>query len=89
MTGKDKTSLLFSVKHESGSLFKALQAFAKKNINMTKIESRPSKRKAWEYVFYVDIDGHINDKNIVDAVEEFSKDVAFLKILGSYPKGEK
>ncbi len=89
MTGKDKTSLLFSVKHESGSLFKALHAFAKKNINMTKIESRPSKRKAWEYVFYVDIDGHINDKNIADAVEEFSKDVAFLKILGSYPKGEK
>jgi chorismate mutase/prephenate dehydratase len=89
MTGNDKTSLLFSIKHSSGSLYEALKSFADAKINMTKIESRPSKRKAWEYVFYVDVDGHIKNNKIKDAVEKFSSNVAFLKILGSYPKGEK
>lgn len=89
VTGSDKTSILFSIQHSSGSLYDALKSFAEANINMTKIESRPSKRKAWEYVFYVDIDGHIQDKDIETAVNGFASNIAFLKILGSYPKGEK
>lgn len=89
ITGKDKTSLVFSVTHRSGSLFDALKSFAENNINMTKIESRPSKLKAWEYVFYVDIDGHYSDAKIKTAIDKFSENVSFFKILGSYPKGEK
>ncbi|MBC7196692.1 MAG: prephenate dehydratase, partial [Deferribacterales bacterium] len=89
ITGKDKTSLMFSVSHKAGSLYQALKSFADNNINMTKIESRPSKMKAWEYVFYVDIDGHYKDKQIKEAIDKFSNEVSFFKILGSYPKGEK
>lgn len=89
ITGKDKTSLMFSVSHKSGSLYQALKSFADNNINMTKIESRPSKMKAWEYVFYVDIDGHYKNKQIKEAIDKFSNEVSFFKILGSYPKGEK
>ncbi|MCB4203668.1 prephenate dehydratase [Deferribacterales bacterium Es71-Z0220] len=89
MTGKDKTSLVFSVAHRAGSLYSALKSFSENEINMTKIESRPSKMKAWEYVFYVDIDGHYKDKKIKDAIDKFSNEVSFFKILGSYPKGEK
>ncbi|TYB32935.1 MAG: prephenate dehydratase [Flexistipes sinusarabici] len=88
-TGNDKTSLVFSVTHEAGSLYSALKAFADSDINMTKIESRPSKLKTWEYVFYVDIDGHISDPMIKKAIDSFAWHVSFFKILGSYPKGEK
>lgn len=88
-TGNDKTSLVFSVTHEAGSLYSALKAFADADINMTKIESRPSKLKTWEYVFYVDIDGHISDPMIKQAIDGFASNVSFFKILGSYPKGEK
>lgn len=89
ITGKDKTSIVFSVTHKAGSLFDALKSFAENEINMTKIESRPSKLKAWEYVFYVDIDGHYKDPKIKVAIDRFSENVSFFKILGSYPKGEK
>jgi len=86
-TGNDKTSIMFSVMHTSGSLFKALTPFAEDDINLTKIESRPSKRKAWDYIFFVDIDGHLEDNKIKNALDNFSKNVSFLKILGSYPRG--
>jgi chorismate mutase/prephenate dehydratase len=89
ITGNDKTSLVFSVTHRAGSLYQALKSFAENGINMTKIESRPSKMKAWEYVFYVDIDGHYKDNRIKESIDKFSKEVSFFKILGSYPKGEK
>lgn len=88
-TGNDKTSILFSVTHRAGSLFQALRIFAEEEINMTKIESRPSKLKAWEYIFYVDIDGHAKSGKIKKALEKFSESVSFMKILGSYPKGVK
>ncbi|MCX8085063.1 MAG: prephenate dehydratase [Calditerrivibrio sp.] len=88
-TGNDKTSILFSVTHKAGSLFQALKSFAEEEINMTKIESRPSKLKAWEYIFYVDIDGHCKTEKIKKALEKFSENVSFMKILGSYPKGVK
>ena len=88
-TGFDKTSIVFSVAHRSGSLYNALGALAKDNINMTKIESRPSRQKAWEYVFFVDVEGHIADNKIKTAIEGLSRHTSFIKVLGSYPKGEK
>lgn len=85
-TGNDKTSILFSIKDEPGALYNMLSPFAKRNINLTKIESRPVKTKAWEYVFFIDLDGHIDEKNVFDAVEELRMKSVFLKIIGSYPK---
>lgn len=84
-TGNDRTSLLFAIHDRPGSLFKALQAFDQFKINLSKIESRPSKRKAWEYVFYVDLSGHCEDASVAQAIEELRNHCAMLKILGSYP----
>jgi len=86
-TGEDKTSLMFAVNNTAGSLYKALELLYKQNINMTKIESRPSKRKIWEYIFYVDLDGHKDDDNLKTTISEFSKKLPLFKVLGSYPKG--
>jgi len=69
-TGKDRTSLMISLAHEAGALHKALAPFRKYRINMTKIESRPNKRKAWEYYFFVDCDGHIADRELPLVVED-------------------
>jgi len=88
-TGNDKTSIVFTCDNESGSLYSVLESFAQDGINMTKIESRPSKTKAWEYFFYVDIDGHKDIDPVKSALENFRSKAAFLKVLGSYPKGEK
>jgi len=85
-TGDDKTSLMFSVQDKPGALFSALAPFKDLKINMSKIESRPSKRKAWEYFFFVDIDGHAEDGPLVKALAELQKHCSFVKILGSYPK---
>lgn len=87
-TGRDKTSILFAVKDAPGALFASLQPFAEQEVNLTKIESRPSKRKAWEYVFFVDMEGHIEDEIVKAAVEKLREDAVFLKVLGSYPRGE-
>lgn len=83
-----KTSLMFSVAHKAGSLYKALEIFAMYDINMSKIESRPSKRKPWDYMFFVDILGHSDMKKIKDAIAELTERVSFMKILGSYKQGE-
>lgn len=88
-TGGDKTSILFSVKDSPGILFKMLKPFAERGINLTKIESRPQKKKAWEYVFFLDMDGHVSDKKVAEALKEMEGLCSFIKILGSYPKGEK
>jgi chorismate mutase/prephenate dehydratase len=85
-TGKDKTSIIFAATHTPGSLYHALGEFAKRNINLTKIESRPTKQKAWEYNFYLDFEGHRTEENCVAALNALEKSGAFLKILGSYPK---
>ena len=85
-TGAEKTSLMFSVQDKPGALFSALAPFKDLRINMSKIESRPSKRKAWEYFFFVDIDGHADDAPLVKALDELQKHCSFVKILGSYPK---
>lgn len=84
-TGKDKTSLMLSVKDKVGALYELLRPFASHGINMTKIESRPSRRKAWEYLFFVDIEGHVEEDRVKKALEEVKGRCLFMKILGSYP----
>jgi chorismate mutase / prephenate dehydratase len=87
-SGHDRTSLMLSVVHEVGALHRALAAFRRYRLNMTKIESRPSKRKAWEYYFFVDCDGHINDKRVGKAIEVLNEHCNLVKVLGSYPNSE-
>ncbi len=86
-TGKDKTSIMFSIKDRPGSLYEILMPFKKADINLTKIESRPSKRKAWEYIFFVDMEGHVDDKKVRKALDSLKEGCLYLKILGSYPQG--
>jgi chorismate mutase/prephenate dehydratase len=85
-SGVDKTSIVFSVKHKPGALYEALKELATRKINLTKIESRPTRQKPWEYNFYVDFDGHHQDGIIKEALERLENSAIFLKILGSYPK---
>ncbi|HXP63445.1 MAG TPA: prephenate dehydratase [Dongiaceae bacterium] len=87
-TGNDRTSLMFSVAHRAGALYSALAPFRRYRLNMTKIESRPSKRKAWEYFFFVDCDGHATDRRIAKALAQLSEHCSFVKVLGSYPNVE-
>jgi chorismate mutase / prephenate dehydratase len=84
-TGNDKTSLMFSVQDRVGALHDCVATFKKFKINMTKIESRPNRRKAWEYYFFVDVLGHADDARVKKALAELSKHTMFVKILGSYP----
>ncbi|MDP8214504.1 MAG: prephenate dehydratase [Candidatus Euphemobacter frigidus] len=87
-TGRDRTSILFSLPHRSGTLHDALSAFKARGINLTKIESRPSRKQPWEYYFFVDLDGHCRSKKVKTALEELEKTCRFMKILGSYPMGK-
>lgn len=82
---RDKTSIIFSVKHESGALFRAIRHFHDNGINLTKIESRPNKTSIWEYNFYVDFDGHESDPIVRGILEAMKGETVFLKVLGSYP----
>ena len=86
-TGKDKTSVLFIVSHAPGTLFRVLQVFYEKEINLTKIESRPNKGKPWEYVFFIDFEGHATDPHVAQVLHEVKERVLFVKLLGSYPQG--
>jgi chorismate mutase/prephenate dehydratase len=83
----DKTSIVFSVKDKVGVLHDVLVPFKQYRINLTKIESRPSKTRAWEYYFFVDMEGHAKDKKVAKALEMLKKDTTYLKVLGSYPAG--
>ncbi len=86
--GDDKTSLMFSVKDEVGILYRMLEPFAKRSLNLSKIESRPLKKKAWEYIFFLDLAGHISDQEVADAVQELKGCCQFVRILGSYPRAK-
>ncbi|HAV43411.1 TPA: prephenate dehydratase [bacterium] len=86
-TGSDKTSVLFSIKDRVGALHDMLTPFAENGINLTKIESRPSKTRAWEYIFFLDLQGHVEDELVKMALSELRKKCLFLKVLGSYPSG--
>jgi chorismate mutase / prephenate dehydratase len=85
-TGDDKTSIIFSAKHAPGTLYHALGEFASRNINLTRIESRPTKTTAWQYNFYLDFEGHRTEKRCAEALQALEKYAAFVKILGSYPR---
>lgn len=86
ISGKDKTSLIFIIPNRFGSLYRAMGVFDALEINMTKIESRPSKKKIGEYIFWVDIDGHRKEETVKEAIKALGKKTDFLKVLGSYPK---
>jgi len=85
-TGRDKTSIVFSVKHQPGALYEFVKELAARNINLTKIESRPTRQKPWEYNFYLDFDGHRRDKAAREALAALERLSLFVKVLGSYPR---
>ena len=84
-TGKDKTSILFSIKDKVGALHDMLIPFHENKINLTKIESRPCKKRAWDYYFFVDFEGHRNDVNVRKALDQLEGMCKYLKVVGSYP----
>lgn len=85
-TGADRTSLLVSGKNRPGALYKLLTPLARHGVNMTRIESRPSRRSNWEYVFFIDIEGHARDRKLARVLAVLEREAAFYKCLGSYPK---
>ena len=85
-TGNDKTSILVSTRNESGALYNILRPFAQYQIGLSHIESRPSRQGLWEYVFFIDINGHTQDEGVRQALAALEENVNLLKILGSYPK---
>ncbi len=85
---KSKTSIVFALKNIPGVLFKALSVFALRDLDLTKIESRPLRKKAWEYYFYLDFVGHVDDDAAKNAIAHLREITTFLKILGSYPAAE-
>ena len=85
-TGNDKTSIVFSLKHKPGALYDCLGEFAMRNINLSKLESRPTRHQPWEYNFYMDLSGHREEKEIREALKALGEHAVFVKILGSYPR---
>jgi len=86
-TGSDKTSMVCFLKEDRpGSLYNILKEFAQRDINLTRLESRPAKKNLGDYVFMIDLDGHLHDKNVFEAIEVLRRGVYLVKILGSYPK---
>jgi chorismate mutase / prephenate dehydratase len=85
-TGCDKTSLLVSTPNTPGALYNTLEPFARFNISMSKIESRPSRRENWDYVFFIDVEGHRSDSGLTAALEALQGRVNNLNVLGSYPR---
>jgi len=85
-SGDDRTSIVVSVHNKPGALHDLLEPFRRYNVDMTRLESRPSRNSKWSYVFFIDLIGHIEDQPVADVLEELSSSVAELKILGSYPR---
>jgi chorismate mutase/prephenate dehydratase len=85
-SGRDKTSLLLSGRNVPGALARLLAPLSRHGINMTRIESRPSREKPWEYVFFIDVEGHVADRKLKTALKALEKEAAFVKWLGSYPR---
>jgi len=85
-TGNDATSLMFSIKDRPGILFDLLKPFAQRGINLSKIESRPTKRKAWEYIFFIDITGHRLDPPVAEAIAELEQNCRWMRVMGSYER---
>ncbi|MFA5182237.1 MAG: prephenate dehydratase [Syntrophales bacterium] len=87
-TGRDKTSILFGTPHVPGALFKSLETFAREQINLLRIESHPLRDRMWEYLFFADFAGHQEDEQVRQCLQDMEGRTTFLKILGSYPRGE-
>ncbi len=87
-TGADKTSLVFSVKHRAGALYAALGVFKRRGLNLTRIESRPTKRTPWEYLFFVDFEGHARAPRVARALAELERHCTRMTVLGSYPRAD-
>lgn len=87
-TGQDKTSLMLSAHNQSGALYRLLEPLARHGVSMTRIESRPSRLTKWDYVFFVDIEGHTSDENISAVLKELEENSVQIKVLGSYPRSE-
>lgn len=85
---RNKTSLVFATQNLPGALYACLGAFATRGINLAKLESRPSREKPWEYIFYLDFEGHVQEQGIQEALRDLEGKTAFVKILGSYPKAQ-
>ena len=88
-TGNDKTSIMFVTDHIPGALYKALGPIAESGINMVKLESRPTKYENWNYFFFVDIEGHIEDPNVKETLERMKRLCMYIKYLGSYPRAKR
>jgi chorismate mutase/prephenate dehydratase len=88
-SGADKTSIMFSINDKPGALYDILHPFKDAKINLTKIESRPSKKRAWEYIFFVDMQGHVQEDNVCKTIEKVRKNCLYLTHLGSYPRDER
>ncbi len=87
---RDITSLLFSIKRDqAGALYRALEPFAQHGVNLTRIESRPTRVRAWEYVFFCDFEGHVEEPKVREAIAELEPRCDFVKVLGSYPRAER
>jgi len=84
----DKTSLVFSTKNIPGTLYQCIGVFAERGVNLNKLESRPRKGRTWEYVFFVDIDGHVNDPGVSEAITDLVRKASFVKVFGSYRKAK-
>jgi len=85
-SGDDKTSLLLSSQNRVGSLHRLLEPISRNGLSMTRIESRPSRRGMWDYVFFIDVDGHLSSANVAKALSELESEATLFKVLGSYPK---
>lgn len=85
-SGKDKTSLVLSARNRAGAVYEMLTPFATRGVSMTKFESRPSRVALWEYLFFVDIEGHRSDANVSEALEQLQSIAGYVKVLGSYPQ---
>ncbi len=84
----NKTSILFALKDRPGALYDALMPFKRHRINLTKIESRPSKQRAWEYLFFIDVEGHQSEPRVKRALQRLARSTSLLRVLGSYPMAE-
>jgi chorismate mutase/prephenate dehydratase len=84
-SGRDKTSMVLSAKNRAGAVYEMLTPFATRGVSMTKFESRPSREALWEYLFFVDIEGHRDDPQVMEALAEVGRIAGYLKVLGSYP----
>ncbi|MEM7026875.1 MAG: prephenate dehydratase [Pseudomonadota bacterium] len=85
-SGNDKTSLIFSAPNKPGALHRMISCFADNGVSMTRIESRPSRREMWEYVFFVDVEGHVENNTVKQALADMEEHASMVKLLGSYPR---